>query len=43
MNPFFFGDPQNPLYGVFHEPNEGSFKDTAVLCALCESVKSHHS
>lgn len=39
MNPFYFGDPERPLYGVYHPPRE---KDAGRAVLLCYPIGSEY-
>lgn len=45
MNPFYFGDPETPLYGIYHPPRA---MDTGLAVVLCypiggEYMRSHRA
>lgn len=45
MNPFFFGDSKEPLYGVYHPPAAAARNEGVVLCAPFgqESMRAHRA
>ena len=45
MNPFFFGDSDAPLYGVYHPPTGSPRNEGVVLCASFgqEAMRSHRA
>jgi alpha/beta superfamily hydrolase len=46
MNPFYFGDSKNPLFGVFHAPQSEAGMDMAiVICppVVHEYIRTHRA
>jgi len=46
MDPTFFGDKENPLFGIYHAPLSPASRDTAVLICypiLQEYIRSHRA
>lgn len=41
MMPYFLGDPQRPLYALYHAPRLSAVRDSAVL--LCPSIAHEHA
>ena len=45
MNPFYFGDPERPLYGVYHPPRGDDVGRAVLLCypVGAEYMRSHRA
>jgi len=45
MNPFYFGDPERPLYGVYHPPRGADSNRAVLLCypVGAEYMRSHRA
>lgn len=45
MNPFYFGDPERPLYGVYHPPRGADSGRAVLLCypVGAEYMRSHRA